>query len=98
VSVDPNLALFASWMKEEQEREREEKRRAKAERAKAERERALRKAKDDAAAEVKRLRSSPTATAEEKAAADAAYRAALEALVAAESGEEPPAEEAETEA
>lgn len=85
--VDPNLALFASWAKEEKTREREEKAAARAERELAEREGALRKAKDDAAALVKRLRSNPSASTEEKAAADTAYRSALAAVVAAEKGE-----------
>lgn len=87
--VDPNLALFASWVRDEESKERAAKREAKAVRAEEEKARALVKAKDDAAAALKRVRSNPNATADDKAAADAAYREALAAVVAAETGTTP---------
>lgn len=87
--VDPDVALFAQWMREEDHKEREARRQAKEARRLEEAARALTAAKDAAAAEVKRLRASPSATAEQRAAADAAYRDALATVVAAETGEAP---------
>ncbi len=100
--VDPNLALFAAWSRDEEKRERDERRAAKALRDQERKAQDLVRAKDGAAADLKRVRQSPRSTAEEKAAADAAYRQALAAVVAAETGEAPawapgepaPAEEA----
>ncbi|MGB3056291.1 MAG: hypothetical protein WBB52_15695 [Acidimicrobiales bacterium] len=88
-SPDPNLALFADWVRSEERRESAARRKARDAKRLEESARALTMAKDDAAAEVKRLRSSPTATAEERAAADAAYRSALAAVVASETGTTP---------
>lgn len=86
---EADLELFASFVKAEERKEREAKAAAKAERRQADEHARLVTAKEDAAALVKRLRSSDRATAEEKAAADAAYKAALAAVVAAETGEAP---------
>jgi hypothetical protein len=87
--VDPDVALFAQWMRDEERKERDARRQAKENRRLEESARSLTAAKDAAAAEVKRLRWSPSATAEQRAAADAAYRDALAAVVAAETGEAP---------
>ena len=86
---DPNLALFASYVRDDRKRSQEAKRAAREDRRRAEEAQQLVKAKDDAAAEVKRLRSRSNATADERAAADAAYRDALAAVVAEETGERP---------
>lgn len=51
------------------------------------------KAKDDAAANVRSLEANPKATADEKAAAQTAYLAALDAWNRAKSGEAPAADE-----
>lgn len=88
-AVAADLELFASFVRSEERKEREAKAAARAERREADEHARLVKAKDDAAAEVKRLRASERATAEQKAAADDAYKAALAALVAAETGEAP---------
>lgn len=88
-AVDPNLALFASYVHDDRERAQAAKRQAREQRRQAEEADALVRAKDDAAAEVKRLRSRSGATPEERAAADATYREALAAVVAAETGEAP---------
>lgn len=87
--VDPNLALFASWVRDEEKRERDERRSAKAVKDEERKAQELVRAKDDAAADLKRLRNSSRATAEEKAAAEAKYREALAAVVTAETGEAP---------
>lgn len=86
--ADPALAAFASFVRGEEAKEREAKRAAKRERAEAEAHDRLVAAKDAAAAEVKRLRDR-NAPAEQRAAADAAYREALAAVVAAETGTAP---------
>ena len=100
--VDPNLALFASWVRDEEKRERDERRNAKAVKDEERKAQDLVRAKDDAAADLKRLRNSSSATGEQKAAAEARYREALAAVVTVETGEapewapppaEPPAEE-----
>ncbi|HEX2576477.1 MAG TPA: hypothetical protein VHK88_09030 [Aquihabitans sp.] len=100
--VDPNLALFASYVRGEEQRERDAKRAAREARQQAETLAELQAAKDAAAAEVKRLRSREGVSPEQRAAADAAYREALAAVVAAETGEAPawapPPPEPETEA
>jgi hypothetical protein len=88
-AVDPDVARFASLMRAEERREREAKAAARQERRRADEHARLERAKDEAAAEVKRLRGSSRATAAERAAADEAYKAALAALVAAETGEAP---------
>ncbi len=87
-SSDPALSAFAAFVRGEEEKEREAKRSAKRERAEAEAHDRLVAAKDSAAAEVKRLRDRG-APAEARAAADLAYREALSALVASETGEAP---------
>lgn len=99
--VDPNVALFASYMKDEEQRGRDAKRAARQARQEAEAEQHLTAVKDAAAAEVKRLRGRTGVSAEERTAADVAYRDALAAVVAAETGQAPawapptPAEETE---
>lgn len=97
-----DLALFASFVRSEERKERDAKHAAKEERRKVGEHQRLIQAKDDAAALVKRLRGSERATAEEKAAADLAYKEALAALVAHETGTAPewapPAPEPEPEA
>lgn len=87
--VDPNLALFASYVREDREKERAAKQAARAERRKEEEAATLVAAKDAAAAEVKRLRSRTGVSPEERVAAEAAYRDALAAVVATETGEAP---------
>ena len=99
--VDPDLALCASWMRGEEQKERDARKSARDARKVADEQSQLVKAKEAAAAEVKRLRGSDRATAAERAAADDAYKAALAAVVAAETGEAPtwapaPAPEVET--
>lgn len=84
-----DLALFASFVRSEERKERDAKHAAKEERRKAGEHQRLVQAKDDAAALVKRLRGSERATADEKAAADLAYKEALAALVAHETGAAP---------
>ena len=84
---DPDVALFAAWMRKEDRRERDARRQAKETRRLEESARALTSTKDAAAAEVKRLRASTSATPEQRAAAEAAYCEALAAVVAAETGE-----------
>ena len=69
-----DLALFASFVRSEERKAKDEKRRARDERRQAGEHQRLVQAKDAAAAEVKRLRSSDRATAEQRAAADDAYR------------------------
>ena len=84
-----DLELFAQFVRDEAKKERDAKKAARDERRQADEHNQLVKAKEDAAALVKRLRGSERATAEEKAEADAAYKAALAAVVAAETGESP---------
>lgn len=88
-SVDPNLALFASYVADDRKKAQAAKRAAKEERRQAQEAQNLVETKDRAAAEVKRLRGRESATTEERAAADIAYREALAAVVAAETGETP---------
>lgn len=87
--VDPNLALFAAWSRQEDERERESRRAAKRVKDEERKAQDLAKAKDSAAAELKRIRNDGRATAEQKTAADTAYREALAAVVAIETGTTP---------
>ena len=87
--VDPNVALFASYMRGGEQRERDAKAAAREDRLKAEAAASLVAVKDAAAAEVKRLRSREGVSAEQRAAADASYRDALAAVMAAETGETP---------
>jgi colicin import membrane protein len=84
-----DLELFASFVRSEEQKERDAKKAARDQRRQADERNQLVKAKEDAAALVKRLRGSDRATAEQKAEADAAYKAALAAVVAAETGEAP---------
>ncbi len=105
--IDPeqaaaDLAAFSNFIRSQEQAERDAKKAARDERRKADDRNRLVKAKEDAAAEVKRLRTREGASAEQKAAADEAYKAALAAVVAAETGEAPawapaPAPEAEVE-
>lgn len=88
-AVDPDLALFAAWYRGEEDKARQAKKAARDERKAADEANKLEAAKRDAAAEVKRLRNDPKATPEQRAAADEAYKAALAAVVAAETGEAP---------
>ena len=85
--VDPNVALFAQWATSEREREKAAQREAQNARRQAKAAEELTSNKQKAAAELKRLRASPNATAEQKA--EAAYRAALAAVVEAETGAPP---------
>jgi hypothetical protein len=84
-----DLELFASFVRTEEQRERDVKAAEKAARRQAGELDRLVKAKEEAAAQVKRLRGSDRATADQKAAADQAYKAALAAVVAAETGAAP---------
>jgi hypothetical protein len=84
-----DLEIFAQFVRDEEEKERSAKKAAREERRQADEHAKLVRAKEDAASRVKRLRASDRASAEEKAEADAAYKAALAALVAAETGEAP---------
>ena len=54
--VDPDLALFASYVRDEEQRQRDAKREARQARRQADADQQLVAAKDTAAAEVKRLR------------------------------------------
>lgn len=87
--VAADLELFASFVRDDERREREAKAAAKAERRAANERRALGQAKDDAAAALKRLRGRDGVDPAERAAAEEAYRQALAAVVAAETGEAP---------
>lgn len=87
--VDPAVAAFASFVRGEESKEREAKKAARAERQKADEAIRLVAAKDAAAAEVKRLRSRTGVSPEERAAVDEAYRVALAAVVASETGSAP---------
>lgn len=88
--ADPaDLELFASFVRSEEQKERDAKKAAREQRRQVDEQAQLVKTKEDAAALVKRLRASDHATAEQKAEADAAYKAALAAVVAAETGEAP---------
>jgi hypothetical protein len=73
------LILFNARLAAQEEQEREKRRVDKAS-----------KAKDDAAATVRRLENDPQATAEQKASAQTAYLASLDALNRAKSGEPDP--------
>ena len=84
-----DLELFAQFVRTEERKERDAKKAARDERRQADEHNQLVKAKEDAAALVKRLRGSDRATAEQKAEADAAYKTALAAVVAAETGASP---------
>jgi len=84
-----DLELFASFVRAEEQQERDAKKAARDERRKADELDQLTKAKEDAAAQVKRLRGNDRATAEQKTEADGAYKVALAAVVAAETGETP---------
>ncbi|MEO6628806.1 MAG: hypothetical protein ABIP03_09585 [Aquihabitans sp.] len=99
LDVDPNVLLFASWVRSEEQKEKDARRNQRVDREAANAAKALVEAKDAAAAVVKRLRSSTSATADERSAADATYREALAAVVAEETGAAPdwappPAEDA----
>lgn len=87
--IDPDLALFASYVRDEEQRERDTKRAAREARRQADASQQLVAAKDTAAAEVKRLRGREGVSAEQRATADATYRDALAAVVAAETGSVP---------
>ena len=87
--IDPDLALFASYVRDEEQRERSTKRAAREARQRAEAAEKLEAVKDAAAHEVKWLRGREGVSGAERAAADAAYRDALAAVVAAETGEAP---------
>lgn len=88
-SIDPNVALFASYVEDDRRRARDAKREAREQRRMAEDAKRLVDAKDAAAAELKRIRSRGGASAEDRAAAEAAYRDALAAVVEAETGAAP---------
>ena len=86
--VDPDVALFAKLVREDEEAERRAADDQRRRRDEAERGERLRSAKDDAARHLKDLRAkgAPVATVAE---AEAAYRAALAEVVAMESGQRP---------
>lgn len=88
-TIDPNVALFASYVEDDRRRARDAKREAREQRRRADDAKRLVDAKDAAAAELKRLRSRGGASAEDRAAAEAAYRDALAAVVEAETGTPP---------
>ncbi len=79
------MRLFAQRQREAEEVKRRARREAKAVRAEEAQRQALMTAKDEAAAELKRARRSGVGGAA-LAAADAAYRAALEAVLVVERG------------
>ena len=87
--IDPDVARFAAYVREQEQREKATRRAEREARQQADATRSLVAAKDAAAAEVKRLRGREGVSPEERAAADAAYREALAAVVAAETGEAP---------
>lgn len=88
-AVDPNVALFASYMRDDAKRARDAKAAERQARQEAEAVSNLIAAKDAAAAEVKRLRGREGVSAEQRAQADGAYKSALAAVVAAETGTAP---------
>lgn len=88
-SIDPNVALFASYVEDDRRRARDAKREAREQRRAADESKRLVETKDAAAAELKRIRSRGGASAEDRAAAEAAYRDALAAVVEAETGSAP---------
>ena len=99
-SVDPALTAFADFMQSEKEKERQQKAEQRAERKREKEARRLVDAKDEAAAELKRIRSRGGATAQEREEAEAAYRRALAAVVTEETGRPPdwaPQDDAEAE-
>jgi hypothetical protein len=89
-SVDPQVALFAQRHKEELERQKAAQRAEAARRKKEAEHRVLVQAKDDAVARVKALRRRDRVAPGEAAEADAAYKAALAALIEFETGAPPP--------
>ena len=89
-SVDPQVALFAQRHKEELERQKAAQRAETARRKKEAEHQELVEAKDDAVARVKALRRRDRVAPGETAEADAAYKAALAALIEFETGAPPP--------
>lgn len=87
--VDPALAAFASFVRSEEKRERDAKKAAREARAKEQEANRLIENKDRAAAKLKSLRSRSGVSPQEREQAEADYRAALAAVVAAETGEAP---------
>lgn len=87
--IDPDVARFAAYVREQEQAEKAAKRADREARQQADATKTLVAAKDAAAAEVKRLRAREGVSPEERAAADATYREALAAVVAAETGEAP---------
>lgn len=89
VAIDPAVALFAQRHKESIERDKAVQRERAAERLRATEHERLVAAKDAAVSEMKRLNRSTVATAEQKAEAEALYRAATADLIHHETGERP---------
>lgn len=80
------MARFATRTREQQVADRQRKQAKREQRQRAEEHERRIATKDAAAAAVKRLRAAPRSTADETAAADAAYRVALADLIAFETG------------
>jgi hypothetical protein len=88
--VDPQVALFAQRHQEDLDRQKAEQRAAAERRKRDAQHQDLIKAKDDAVARVKALRRRDRVASGETAEADAAYKAALAALIEFETGAAPP--------
>ncbi len=89
-AVDPQVALFAQRHREEQERQKAEQRAAAEQRKQEAEHQRLIAVKDDAVARVKALKRRDRVRPGETAEADAAYKAALAALIEFETGAPPP--------
>ena len=88
--VDPQVALFAQRHQEDLDRQKAEQRAAAERRKREAQHQDLIKAKDGAVARVKSLRRRDRVAPGETAEADAAYKAALAALIEFETGAAPP--------
>ena len=89
VAIDPDVARFVTRERQQQAAQQELKRAKREARQKAEEHQRLVVAKDAAASEVKRLRSLSNVPDGDAAKADLAYRDALAALIASETGSAP---------
>jgi hypothetical protein len=87
--VDPDVARFAQRLQASKDAERAAQRAARDDRRRQDEHARLVSAKDAAAAQVRAVRARPSPSADDVQAAEAAYRAALGALVASETGQQP---------
>lgn len=87
--VEANLALFASYVKDDRAKAKAARKAEQQARKEADAARKVVDDKDAAAARLKAIRSRSGVSAEERSEAEEAYRRALAAVVAAETGEAP---------